>query len=309
MRQKVLSSPDCRWLVFILLILASMTFARAAKLDPESETFYQMARHFLTSNEERVFRRLATPELRQDFIRAFWKIRDPDPATEENEFRDELEKRFEFVNGHFLEANRDGWNTDRGMIYLVLGPSDYQREISALNHPIDFPVSSGTIIWYYGELGLYVLFVDRQGFGVYELDAVNTPLMLMEYLDRVKKYQLTGSEKEIASRYLKFTIDADPKHDRLTILVALRDLLFEPGPDNQQFARLRVAFNLYLEDGTIVTNSEERRLSVSAQELKDGRLRFDMTVPLQKGRNRLDLLVADQIGGKMDRQLFSLKKK
>jgi hypothetical protein len=120
---------------------------------------------------------------------------------------------------------------------------------------------------------------------------------------------LTGSEKEIASRYLKFTIAADPKHDRLTVSVTLRDLAFEPGPDNQQVARLHVAFNLYLVDGTIATHSEARRLSVSAQELNDGRLRFDIAVPLQKGRNRLDLLVADQIGGKMNRQLFSLKKK
>ena len=124
-----------------------MTYARAAKLDPESETFYQMTRHFLTRNEERVFRRLATPELRQDFIRAFWEIRDPDPATEENEFRDEVEKRFEFINGHFREANRDGWNTARGMIYLVLGPPNSQNEISTLNDP----TSSGIIRWYYGE--------------------------------------------------------------------------------------------------------------------------------------------------------------
>ena len=54
-------------------------------------------------------------------------------------------------------------------------------------------------------------FVDRQGFGVYELDMVNTPLLLMDYLEMAKKYQLTGSEKEIASRYLKFTIAADPE--------------------------------------------------------------------------------------------------
>jgi GWxTD domain-containing protein len=293
----------------MLLLVASMTYSRAARLDPESETFYQMARHFLTSNEERVFRRLATPELRQDFIHAFWEIRDPDPATEENEFRDEVETRFEFINSHFREANRDGWDTARGMIYLVLGPPSSQREISALNHPIDYPVSSGAILWYYGEFGFYVQFVDRQGFGVYELDMVNTPLILMDYLEMVKKYQLTGSEKEIASRYLKFTIAADPEHNRLTVSVAMRDLAFEPGPDNQQVAWLHIAFNLYLADGTIATNSEERRLNVSAQELKDGCLRFDMAVPLQKGRNRVDLLVADQIGGKMNRQLFSLKKK
>lgn len=306
MRRTVLSSSHgCLCLIVMLLLLASMTYARAAKLDPESETFYQMAQHFLTSNEERVFRRLATPELRQDFIHAFWEIRDPDPTTEENEFRDEVEKRFEFINNYFREANRDGWNTARGMIYLVLGPPNSHNEISTLNDQ----TSSGTIRWYYGELGFYVQFVDQQGFGVYELDLVNTPLRLMDYLKMAKKHQLAGSEKEIASRYLKFTIAADPKHDRLTVSVAIRDLAFEPGPDNQQVARLHVAFNLYLADGTIASNSEGRRLSVSVQELNNGRLRFNMMVPLQKGRNRMDLLIADQIGGKMNRQLFLLKKK
>jgi hypothetical protein len=43
--------------------------------------------------------------------------------------------------------------------------------------------------------------------------------------------------------------------------------------------------------------------------LQDGRLRFEMALPLRKGRNRLDLLVADRIGGKMNRRLFTLKKK
>jgi len=304
MKRTVLSSPGL-WLAVMLLLLAGMTLARAAKLDPESETFYQMARHFLTGNEDRVFRRLPTPELRREFIHAFWEIRDPDPATEENEFRYEVEKRFEFVNGHFHEASRDGWDTARGMIYLVLGPPTSQNEISTLNDAS----SSGFIRWYYGEYGFYVQFVDRQGFGVYELDMVNTPLQLMDYLETFKKYQLTGSEKEIASRYLKFTIAADPQRDRVTVAVAVHDLVFEQGPDNQQVARLHVAYNLYLADGTIATHSEERRLNLSTQELNDGFLRFDMTVLLKKGRSHLDLLLSDPIGGKMNRQFFSLKKK
>jgi GWxTD domain-containing protein len=307
MRRAGLSLSKRLWLIAMPLLLAGMTYAHAAQLDPESETFYQMVRHFLTRNETRVFRRLATPELRQDFIHAFWEIRDPDPATGENEFRDEVETRFEFITSHFREANRDGWNTARGMIYLVLGPPSSQDEISTLNHPLGYQVSSGTIRWYYGELGFYVQFIDRQGFGVYELDMENTPLILMDYLKTGKNKLLTGSEKEIASRYLKFTVAADPKQNRVTVSVAMRDLVFEPGPDNQQVARLHIAFNLYMADETIASNSEERRLNVSAQELKDGRLKFAIMVPLQKGRNRLDLLVSDRVGGKMNRQMFSLK--
>jgi GWxTD domain-containing protein len=295
----------CLWFVFTLFFLAGLADARAARLDPESETFYRMARHFLTRSEERVFLRLATPELRRDFVRAFWEIRDPDPATAENEFRDEVERRFEFINSRFREANRDGWNTARGMVYLVLGPPSSQSETSLLNDP----TSSGTIRWYYGEMGFYVQFIDRQGFGVFELDMANTPLTLMDYLESARKRQLTGSEKEIAARYLKFTISADPSRDRLTVSVALRDLAFEPGPDNRQLAKLHIAFNLFFEDGTIATHSEERHLPAGARELAEGCLRFDLSVPLQKGSNRLDLLVADRIGGKMNRQLYSLKKK
>jgi GWxTD domain-containing protein len=292
-------------LVMAILLLPIPAQARGIKLDLESEQFYHLARHFLTREESRIFLNLATPELRQEFIAAFWEIRDPDPATEENEFRDEIEDRFEFVNRYFNEPSRDGWKTDRGMVYLVLGPPNSENQISSLNDAY----STGYIRWYYGNIGFYVQFVDREGYGLYELDMTNTPLVLMDYLNLGKNRLLTGSEKEIASRYLKFDAKDDAALDRLTILVDIKDLAYETGPDNQRVARLQVSLNLYLPDGTIKARSEEYRLKIDAETLKDGRLHVDLTLPLAKGRNHVDVMVRDRIGEKMNRKIITIKKK
>ncbi len=155
------------WLLLGLLSSAGP----AASLDPDSADFYHMARHFMTSNEEKIFRNLAGTEYRREFIRAFWEIRDLDPNTEENEFRNEVEARFEFINKYFREGNRPGWDTARGMVYLVLGPPNM---LNVMSQPPSSGDQDDLMVWDYRELGFRVVFVDRQGFGVYELDMVNT---------------------------------------------------------------------------------------------------------------------------------------
>ena len=58
------------------------------------------------------------------FIESFWRRRDPSPGTPENEFRDQYAARFAYANAQF-RAGRPGWKTDRGRIYILLGPPNY----------------------------------------------------------------------------------------------------------------------------------------------------------------------------------------
>ncbi len=295
--------------VFLALALQVGLFvpppAFAAALDPESEAFYRLARHFMTGSERKTFRRLSTAEVRKEFITAFWEIRDPDPTTRENEFRDEVEARFEFVNRYFNEPSRPGWNTDRGMVYLVLGPPNSVNQVSSLNDPS----LSGVIRWFYGNIGFYVQFVDRQGYGIYELDMAYTPLQLMDYLETGKNRLLSGPEKGIAGRYLDFSVRGEPQQDRLLVDIALRKLTFESGDDGRQVARVQLGVNLYLPGGTITTRREERRLPIDDAVLQAGKLTLVIELPFARGRNQVDLLVVDQVGGKLNRRLFSFKKK
>src|SRR6185503_1316612 len=43
--------------------------------------------YIITDEERKAFKKLATDDERERFIEEFWRRRDPDPDTDENEFR------------------------------------------------------------------------------------------------------------------------------------------------------------------------------------------------------------------------------
>jgi GWxTD domain-containing protein len=85
--------------------------------------------YIITSEERKAFMQLSNEEEREQFIESFWDRRNPNPDSEDNEFKDEHYRRIEYANEHF-QGGKPGWMTDRGRIYIVYGPPD---EIDA--HP------------------------------------------------------------------------------------------------------------------------------------------------------------------------------
>ncbi len=83
----------------------------------------QDVRWIITDNERKAFMQLSNSEERDQFIEAFWQRRNPNPDSEDNEFKDEHYRRIEYANEHF-PAGKPGWMTDRGRIYIVYGPAD-----------------------------------------------------------------------------------------------------------------------------------------------------------------------------------------
>jgi hypothetical protein len=61
----------------------------------------------LTQAEKDAWPKLHTDEEREQFIATVWRDRDPDPDTEENEFRDQYFERFAYVNEHFASGIQD----------------------------------------------------------------------------------------------------------------------------------------------------------------------------------------------------------
>lgn len=82
-------------------------------------------RFLMTPEERRSFSQLSDPVSRSEFVANFWKSRDPRPETPENEFREEFEKRAAFADEHFTEDEVRGSVTDRGMVFVLLGPPTY----------------------------------------------------------------------------------------------------------------------------------------------------------------------------------------
>jgi GWxTD domain-containing protein len=83
----------------------------------------QDVRWIITDDERKAFMQLSNNEERDSFIETFWQRRNPNPDSEDNEFKDEHYRRIEYANEHF-PAGKPGWMTDRGRIYIVYGAAD-----------------------------------------------------------------------------------------------------------------------------------------------------------------------------------------
>jgi GWxTD domain-containing protein len=134
----------------------------------------------ITAEEKKAYLLLTTNEERENFIGWFWNRRDPNPDTEENEFRDEYYERVAYANESFT-SGKPGQMTDRGKIYIAWGKPD-SIESRPTGGAYDRPAWEGggttTVypfeIWFYRHLeglgsGIEFEFVDASGSGEYRL--------------------------------------------------------------------------------------------------------------------------------------------
>ena len=194
--------------------------------------------YIITKEEKKAFYALQTDEERENFIENFWRRRDPNPDTEENEYREEYYERIAYANEHFT-SGIPGWKTDRGRIYIAWGKPD-----SVETHPTggsyDRPSYEGGgstttypfEIWFYRHLdnvgeGLEIEFVDPTGTGEYrmarnsnEKDAMaNVPgagLTTAEQLGQSKGERLNGGSQTSWGR------EQDSPFRRLEIITNLQ---------------------------------------------------------------------------------------
>lgn len=136
--------------------------------------------YIITDEERKAFKKLATDDEREHFIEEFWRRRDPDPDTDENEYREEYYERIAYANENFA-SGIPGWKSDRGRIYIMYGKPDerethpsggaYNRESyegggSTSTYPFER--------WFYRHLpgvgsGVEIEFVDPTGSGEYRI--------------------------------------------------------------------------------------------------------------------------------------------
>src|SRR5882762_7724178 len=136
--------------------------------------------YIITDEERRAFKKLATDDEREKFIEEFWRRRDPDPDTDENEFKEEYYERIAYANEHFA-SGIPGWKTDRGRIWIMYGKPD-ERETHPMGGQYDRPSYEGGGStstypfeqWFYRYLpgvgsGVEIEFVDPTGSGEYRI--------------------------------------------------------------------------------------------------------------------------------------------
>jgi GWxTD domain-containing protein len=103
-------------------------FRQQKQLRQEIGTAYKKwldedVRWIITDQEKKAFLSLSNDEERDAFIEQFWRRRNPNPDSPENEFREEHYRRIAYANEHFA-AGKPGWMTDRGHMYIAFGPAD-----------------------------------------------------------------------------------------------------------------------------------------------------------------------------------------
>ena len=163
------------WILAFSILSAGSSFAQKELTERLSEEHRgwldRDVLYIITEREREVFLSLETLEERNSFIEAFWRKRDPNPTTLANEFRDEHERRLDYANRLLgRETYREGWRTDRGRYYIILGePREVQR-YTGYSELMD------SELWFYqGEKGkalpafFYLLFYKRGDVGEYEL--------------------------------------------------------------------------------------------------------------------------------------------
>ncbi len=100
--------------------------------------------YIISEDEAQAFVHLSTDAERDNFINRFWEIRNPEPNSPSNSYKDEIYKRIAYANQWFgHEQGTPGYMTDMGRVYITLGPPKQRNKLllSANERPME--------IWFY----------------------------------------------------------------------------------------------------------------------------------------------------------------
>ncbi len=131
------------------------------------EKEFEITTYIRTASETATYNKLTNLNDKRKFMYEFWLRRDPNSSTPQNEYKIDYVKRVLEADASFKEQTREGWQTDRGRIYVLYGrPDDIERypfEANKKQHEI----------WRYEKLegGAICVFVERppEGSGFFDL--------------------------------------------------------------------------------------------------------------------------------------------
>ena len=165
-----------QYFLTLITVIDSMEYKRSiplrvqwsgtSSLMPDFEDAIEQMRYLSHTGyfSSRDFKKMmnAQGEEKKDIFTEIWKSIDPTPHTENNELMNEYYYRVHVANQRF-SGHRDGWRSDRGMIFVIYGEPDAVEEH---NMEID---TKPYMIWYYYSVNRSFIFIDHTGFGDYQL--------------------------------------------------------------------------------------------------------------------------------------------
>ena len=133
--------------------------------DAEVDKELLQVKYLLTEPERQFLIKLTAPEAKRKFLQDFWVRTEAGRAVEIPHMRSEFLARVSLANERYTRLMREGWRTDRGRVLIVYGEPDQIDR-----HPSEID-SKPYEIWHYFQIegGVDFVFLDRSGFGNYEL--------------------------------------------------------------------------------------------------------------------------------------------
>lgn len=120
-----------------------------------SEPVFRSAYRLIATPDEWSVLDTISPGQREHFLRRFWKHRDPTPATDINEVRDQFFERVDLARVRFRTSLPDPPWDERGGVYIRLGPPD---DIIYHEDSIYLPIED----WYYYNRNLTLRFSGHE---------------------------------------------------------------------------------------------------------------------------------------------------
>lgn len=290
-------------MVFSCLGLIGCGQGPEVSLDPESQDFYQTSRLIMTKMERDIFNHLPDKESREEFIQEFWSKRDPDPSTEENEFKEEFNRRIEYANTHFIEGI-PGWKTDRGRIYIYLGPPDVVREFPMLNSPR----IKGLLYWGYYALRFGVEFADRRGDGTYRINEYRGDVGGLNWAIEQAQFGQIFSQDASEKKFSDFKLHYDKASQEIVVTIPIDFFLFEE-EGKMLKANLTFEFFVYAKNRQKKDRFQQARAFEMTEEelLQLEEVAFRFPYVLSAGKYYLDVIIrTDPDVGRM-RKIFDIK--
>lgn len=148
-----------------LMNLPSFSSEFGSLSEEELDDLYAKSKYIASNNETKRYNGAKGLEAKRDVLFQFWKDRDNDPATPQNESFHQYLGRIESANSKFGTPTKIGWKTDRGRVYILNGePSEIERFPNQMD-------SKPYEIWHYNDIegGVVFIFADLTGFSDYLL--------------------------------------------------------------------------------------------------------------------------------------------
>jgi GWxTD domain-containing protein len=326
-RSPWLAKPSLAAIYLIMMGAVSCSTSQGVKVgqEPSFGPIFDQVRLIMTDEEIKIWKFLPDKDSREEFIDEFWRVRDPDPGTDENEAREEFEERVRYANMWFgtfnprrgqearsedEEKSRRGWNEDRGRVYIVLGPPDIIQFLGSDSEQVSF---DGTRLrpgmeqwtreqWIYDRYRIAVLF-GKSGGGSWRIESYDSHLF--EVLDWAKLNWVSGDFRDDLERRFKFR--AEFMETGFRIIIPVNRVSF----DENFRAEFGLRINVYRDDVKVGTIEETKTLEKSEDELFEMKnIEFEIPFrPTEQGRYIFDVVIQDRMAPALSKYRTFIKRK